>query len=190
MNESLSSDNAWLYSSLHHTQLPITLHFLMFSLCIQYLGDDDQAQELMPLVKDMKIIGNYSQTEMGHGSNVRGLMTTAKYDKKTKEFVINTPCAAAAKCWPGDLGVTSTHAAVFAQMEVDGTNYGPQCFVVPIRDPVSHAALPGIEVGDIGPKYGFDVKDNGYMILSDVRVPRRALLSRYIGVDAQGEVKM
>jgi acyl-CoA oxidase len=60
INESLTSENAWLYSGYFHSQLPVTLHFLMFSLCIQYLGDDDQASDLMPLVRDMKIIGNYA----------------------------------------------------------------------------------------------------------------------------------
>lgn len=83
------------------------------------------------------------------------------------------------------MGLTATHAAVFAQMEVDEGEYGVQCFIVPIRDPVSHRPLPGVEVGDIGPKYGFDGKDNGYMILNNVRVPRRALLSRYVAVNEQ-----
>lgn len=38
-----------------------------------------------------KIIGSYAQTELGHGSNVRGLQTTATYDKETQEFILNTP---------------------------------------------------------------------------------------------------
>jgi acyl-CoA oxidase len=32
----------------------------------------------------MKIIGCYAQTELGHGSNVRGLRTTAEFDKKSQ----------------------------------------------------------------------------------------------------------
>jgi acyl-CoA oxidase len=28
----------------------------------------------------------------------------------------------------------------------------------------THRPLPGIEVGDIGPKFGFAAKDNGYCI--------------------------
>lgn len=31
--------------------------------------------------------------------------------------------------------------------------------------------MKGIEVGDIGSKFGFNTKDNGYMILTDVKVP-------------------
>ncbi len=33
-------------------------------------------------------------------------------------------------------------------------DYGPHAFVVQIRDLETHLPLPGIEVGDIGPKMG------------------------------------
>ena len=52
----------------------------------------------------MKHIGSYGQTELGHGSNVRGLRTTATYDKETEEFVLNTPDLLAMKWWPGGIG--------------------------------------------------------------------------------------
>ena len=35
------------------------------------------------------------------GSNVHGLETTAIYDEKTQEFVVNTPTLTATKFWPG-----------------------------------------------------------------------------------------
>jgi hypothetical protein len=37
----------------------------------------------------------------GHGTFVRGLETTATYDKTTQEFIINTPTLTAIKFWPG-----------------------------------------------------------------------------------------
>jgi acyl-CoA oxidase len=43
----------------------------MFELAIRYLGDDEQVKQWLPLITKCKIIGNYSQTELGHGSNVR-----------------------------------------------------------------------------------------------------------------------
>ena len=58
-----------------------------------------------------------------------------------------------------------------------------------IRDINTHKALPGIEVGDIGPKLGYDTKDNGFLKISNVSVPKNALLQRYITIDADGKVR-
>jgi acyl-CoA oxidase len=38
----------------------------------------------MPKVLNLDILGCYAQTEIGHGSNVAGLETTATFDKKNK----------------------------------------------------------------------------------------------------------
>lgn len=62
--------------------------------------------------------------------------------------------------------------------------------MVQIRDFETHRAMPGVEVGDIGPKFGFQAKDNGYCIFKNVRIPRGNLLCRYIGVDKEGTVSM
>ena len=35
------------------------------------------------------------------GSNVRGLETTATYDERKQEFIMNTPTLTATKFWPG-----------------------------------------------------------------------------------------
>lgn len=37
----------------------------------------------------------------------------------------------------------------------------------------------GIEVGDIGPKFGYGTNDNGFLRLSNVRIPRENMLMRY-----------
>ena len=36
-------------------------------------------------------IGTYAQTELGHGTFIRGLETTATYDPRTEEFILNSP---------------------------------------------------------------------------------------------------
>jgi len=40
--------------------------------------------------------------------------------------------------------------------------------------------MPGIEGGDIGPKIGFITTENGYMLLSNVRIPKDDLINKYI----------
>jgi acyl-CoA oxidase len=46
--------------------------------------------------------------------------------------------------------------------------------------------MPGVEVGDIGPKIGFHSKDNGYLILKNVVIPRKNMLRRFVSVSKAG----
>jgi len=39
--------------------------------------------------------------------------------------------------------------------------------------------LPGIEIGDIGNKMGDLANDTGYMVLKNVRIPRRHMLAKF-----------
>ena len=80
----------------------------------------------------------------------------------------------------------ATHAIIHAQLITKGKNHGIQAFIVPIRDISTHKPLPGIEVGDIGPKIGFNYKDNGYLYFRNVRISRKDMLSRYGKVDKDG----
>jgi len=88
----------------------------------------------MPLIARHKILGCYAQTELGHGSNVASLETTATLDKTTDEFIINSPTTTSTKFWPGDLGMYSSHAIVFARLIIDSVDYKVQPFMVQLRD--------------------------------------------------------
>lgn len=70
------------------------------------------------------MIGCYAQTELGHGSNVAGLETTATLDKSTDNWIIHSPTVTSTKFWPGGLGLWANHAVVFAQCIVEKNNYG------------------------------------------------------------------
>lgn len=50
--------------------------------------------------------------------------------------------------------------------------------------------LPGVEVGDIGVKLGYNSIDNGYLKFNQFRVPRKALLSRFMNITKAGDFKM
>lgn len=132
--------------------------------------------------------GCFGMTELGHGSNLAGLETTATFDKKTDEFVINTPHVAASKWWIGGASHTATHCLVFARLLVDGKDYGVKNFVVPLRNRSDWSLLPGIAVGDIGKKMGRDGIDNGWIQFSDVRIPRQYMLMKYAKVSREGKV--
>ncbi|GMS93122.1 hypothetical protein PENTCL1PPCAC_15297, partial [Pristionchus entomophagus] len=153
---------------------------------IEFQADDELAAEIIPRAKAHKIIGTYAQTEMGHGTNLRELETTAAYDKTTQEFIINTPTRSATKWWPGNLGKMANYAVVACQLYVDGKKIGPHNFLVQLRCEKTHKPLPGITVGDIGPKMAYNTTDNGFLAFDNIRIPRKQMLMKHAKVSPDG----
>ncbi|XP_031128030.1 peroxisomal acyl-coenzyme A oxidase 1-like [Ipomoea triloba] len=166
------------------------LHWGMFVPAIKGSGTEEQQKKWLPLAYKMQIIGCYAQTELGHGSNVQGLETTATFDPRTDEFVIHSPTLTSSKWWPGGLGKASTHAVVYARLIVDGKDYGVNGFIVQLRSLEDHKPLPGITVGDIGMKFGsgaYNTMDNGVLRFDHVRIPRDQMLMRVSQVTRDGK---
>jgi len=174
------------------TQLvsPIHMHTSMFTKSIKFLASEEQAKRWLPLIDNFNILGCYAQTEMGHGSNVAGIETTATFDIKKNEWVIHTPSIRAYKFWPGNLGRHSTHAVTFARVIVSDNDYGVLPFMIPIRSRKDHLPYSGVKVGDIGTKMGYDTMDNGYLAFDHYRVPADALLKRFVNVDSEGNFEL
>ena len=114
----IDQHSGFVAHNLHPGISPLTLHYGMFLVCMQKLGSREQNQLWEKDIKSLKKIGCYAQTELGHGSNVAGLETTATLDLKTDEFIIHSPTVTSTKFWPGSLGLWANHAIVFAQCHV------------------------------------------------------------------------
>ena len=133
--------------------------------------------------------GCFAMTELGHGSNVGALGTTATYIHETREFEINTSDPLAAKWWIGAAAKTATLCTVFAQLIVKGKLKGIHAFVVRLRDLPSLQIRSGIVIGDCGDKSELDGVDNGFIIFNKYRVPYDALLDKISSINEAGEFK-
>ncbi|XP_047520122.1 probable peroxisomal acyl-coenzyme A oxidase 1 [Pieris napi] len=165
---------------------PMGVHYIMFMPAILNQGTEEQQAQWMPRAWNSSIIGTYAQTELGHGTFIRGLETTATYDPSTKEFVLNTPTLTSYKWWPGGLGHTANYCIVVAQLYTKGQCHGVHSFILQVRDEETHAPLPGIKVGDIGAKLGLNSVDNGFLGLDNVRIPRNHMLMKHAQVLEDG----
>uniref|UniRef100_A0A674NME6 Acyl-coenzyme A oxidase n=1 Tax=Takifugu rubripes TaxID=31033 RepID=A0A674NME6_TAKRU len=181
-------DEIYYYKNCVHPDRPepLDLHLGMFLPTLLNQATPEQMDRFFTPAWNLQIIGTYAQTEMGHGTHLRGLETTATFDPATQEFVLNSPTISSIKWWPGGLGKTSNHAIVLAQLHTQGNCHGLHAFIVPIRDMDTHVPLPGIVVGDIGPKFGFSEVDNGFLKLENVRIPLDNMLMKYAKVEPDG----
>lgn len=76
---------------------PYYLHMSMYANTVKEQASDEQKAHWWPSIEKWDMIGAYAQTELGHGSNVRGLETTARYLPASREFVIHSPTLTASK---------------------------------------------------------------------------------------------
>ncbi|KAL7544321.1 hypothetical protein ACHAWF_007704, partial [Thalassiosira exigua] len=187
---------ATLVAAASDDPFPTSLHWVMFVPNLLTLCDAEQQARWLPLCRDWKVIGCYAQTELGHGSNIRALETTATFLKESDggaeggEWIVNSPTLTSAKFWPGTLGKTANHAVVIAQLiDGEGKRRGIHNFIVPLRDVDTHRLLPGVETGDVGPKIGYNNMDNGFAFFEGVKIPRRNMAMRFATVDEEGVYK-
>ncbi|KAI5968401.1 POX1 [Candida margitis] len=164
----------------------------LFLNCIRGNGTSKQ-YDFWAHKKESAIIkqmyGCFGMTELAHGSNVAGCETTATFDPKTDEFIIDTPHIGATKWWIGGAAHSATHTVCYARLIIKDVDYGVKTFVVPLRDS-QHNLLPGIAIGDIGAKMGRQGIDNGWIQFTEVRIPRFFMLQRWCKVDRKGNVTL
>lgn len=73
----------------------------MFIPSLLSQASDEQQAQWLPKAQRLEIIGTYAQTELGHGTFVRGLETTCTYDPETQDFIVHSPTLTSTKWWPG-----------------------------------------------------------------------------------------
>ncbi|TFB75805.1 acyl-CoA dehydrogenase [Cryobacterium glaciale] len=157
----------------------------LFGAAVLHLGTKSHHDKYLPGIMDLSVPGAFAMTEIGHGSDVASIGTTATFDAETGEFVINTPFRAAWKDYLGNAAKDGIAAVLFAQLITQGVNHGVHAFYLPIRG-TDGDFLPGIGGEDDGLKGGLNGIDNGRLHFTNVRIPRENLLNRYGDVAEDG----
>ncbi|KAI5079515.1 hypothetical protein GOP47_0004994 [Adiantum capillus-veneris] len=170
----------------HSLGIKLGVHFHLWGGAVKYLGTERHHRKWLQATEDYVVKGCFAMTELGHGSNVRGIETVTTYDTSTQEFVVNTPCESAQKYWIGGAANDATHAVVFSQLHINGRKEGVHAFIVQIRDGKGQVCQ-GVKIADCGHKIGLNGVDNGRIWFDNVRVPRENLLNSVADVTANGE---
>lgn len=174
--------------SYHDLSLVIKfgVQFGLWGMSVYFLGTEKHHKKYLKDIGTLELPGCFAMTETGHGSNVRGIETTATYDHSTKTFVINTPNEQARKEYIGNAALHGQAATVFAKIIVEGKDYGVAAFVVPLRDKTGKLHS-GVTIKDCGRKLGLNGVDNGVIYFNNVVIPKDDMLDRYAGVSDDGK---
>ena len=174
--------------SYHDLSLVIKfgVQFGLWGMSVYFLGTEKHHKKYLKDIGTLELPGCFAMTETGHGSNVKGIETTATYDHPTKTMIIHTPNEKAKKEYIGNAALHGQKATVFAKLIIDGKDYGVSAFVVSLRDK-SGKTLPGISIEDCGRKMGLNGVDNGKIQFTNVVIPAEDMLDRFAGVSEEGK---
>lgn len=162
------------------------VQFGLFGMSILFLGTRKHHDKYLKAIGTLDLPGCFAMTETGHGSNVRGIETTATYHHDRRTFMINTPHRMAQKEYIGNAAVHGRMATVFAKLIVEEKDYGVAAFVVPIRR-MDGSPEAGIEIEDCGRKMGLNGVDNGVIRFHQVEIPVDQMLDRYARISDGGK---
>lgn len=162
------------------------VHCTLFKESIYTHGTKEQWLKWKDDIESARVLGCFAMTELGHSSFLRGIETTATYDKATGEFILHSPTLTASKWWIGMAGETATHTVAIARLIVDNKDLGLNWFVVQLRSLVDGTLMPGVTCGDIGAKMGRAGLDNGWIQFTQVRIPLDNMLMKWAQLSRDG----
>ena len=163
----------------------MAIQFSLWGETVYNLGTNKH----LPFIRkteELDIFGCFAMTEIGHGSNIRKLETTATYHHDTRSFTIHSPLHSSHKYWIGQSSMFAHYAVVFAQLYINNENKGVHPFIVQLRDTSSNEICKHISIKDCGIKNGLNSIDNGHIIFNQVVIPYDYLLDKYAHIDTHG----
>jgi acyl-CoA dehydrogenase family protein 9 len=138
---------------------------------LQLFGTDEQKKKWLPDLATGKLVAAFCLTEPEAGSDAGSLKTTAVYDGKTDEYVLN-----GTKQWISN-GRFATFLSVFARIPGSAEGKDPHkeiaCFAV-VTNP--DGTLPGLTRGPEEKKLGLCASSTCQIIFENCRIPAGSLI--------------
>ena len=178
-----------------------TVQYNLYAGSIIAMGNDEQREELIESQNDgTGTLGCFAFTEKAAGVMSGAVMeTTAQYDPKTDEFIINSPTDGSVKNWISQ-GMYAEQAVILAELRIGEESYGPHLFWARIASfpdspkrvtAKAQAAqwesrpnpVNGVTVESLPEKNALESLDNASIRFDNFRVGRSALLNRYGAVN-------
>lgn len=138
-------------------------------------GTHEQVGEWVPqmfgTVDDPKVAA-FCSSEPNAGSDVGSILTRARYDEATDEWVLN-----GTKTWATNGGIANVHVVVASVYPELGTR-GQASFIIP-------PDTPGLSQGQKFLKHGIRASHTAEVVLEDVRIPGRLIVGGKEKFDAR-----
>lgn len=138
-------------------------------------GTPEQVGEWVPqmfgTVDDPKVAA-FCSSEPNAGSDVGSILTRARYDEATDEWVLN-----GTKTWATNGGIANVHVVVASVYPELGTR-GQASFIIP-------PDTPGLSQGQKFLKHGIRASHTAEVVLDDVRIPGRLIVGGKEKFDAR-----
>lgn len=160
------------------------LHYNLFAGTVLALGSQRQIDHFVNRNLDRPIVGCFALTEQKQGDNSHGfcIETTAELSPGERYFSINTPNPSAAKTWVSQ-GLMAEECVLIATLVVQGNSYGPQAFLIKLRDEHGNL-LDGITLIDMGRKASGSDLDHARITFTNLSVPISTHLCKYLKVES------
>jgi acyl-CoA dehydrogenase len=129
-------------------------------------GTPEQLGEWLPQMfgtPDEPLLGSFCSSEPGAGSDVGAIITRARYDEASDEWVLN-----GTKTWATNGGIANVHIVVASVYPELGSR-GQATFIIPPN-------TPGFTQGQKFKKHGIRASHTAEVVLSDVRIPGRLII--------------
>ncbi|WP_374157150.1 acyl-CoA dehydrogenase family protein [Mycobacterium sp. G7A2] len=138
-------------------------------------GTPEQVGEWVPqmfgTIDDPKVAA-FCSSEPNAGSDVGSILTRARYDEATDEWVLN-----GTKTWATNGGIANVHVVVASVHPELGTR-GQASFIIP-------PDTPGLSQGQKFLKHGIRASHTAEVVLEDVRIPGRLIVGGKEKFDAR-----